>query len=159
MSRFRNKPALQTGGSNRMVEALMAFRHVYMAMKSTTPSWSIDLAYRTRKQIAAPTEHQSNSVRAQMMSAPISSGGRSHIKADLIRLWMISYLQNPRTALMITVDVPAFVRLPPELTHSQIEDCFSRLRLDLHSRPTVPFVSIHDERTMHHKLHNKPLGK
>ena len=159
MSRFRNKPALQTGGSNSTVEVLMASNPVYMAMKSTRPSWSIDLAYRTRKQIATPTEHQSNTVRAQMMSAPISSGGRSHIKADLIRLWMNSCIQNPRTALMITVDVPAFGRLPPELTYSQIEDCFPRLRLDLHSRPTVPFGSIHEEPTLHHKLHNKPLGK
>lgn len=60
---------------------------------------------------------------------------------------------------MITVDVPAFGRLPPELTYSQIEDCFPRLQLDVHSPPKMPFGSIHEEPTLHNKLHNKPLGK
>lgn len=159
ISRFRNQPALQTGGSNSTVEVLMVFKPGYLAMKSTRPSWSIDLSYRTSKQLATPTEHQGKTVRAQMMSAPISAGCRSHIKTNLIRLWMKSCIQNPRTALMITVDVPAFGRLPPELTYSQIEDCFPRLRLDVHSPPTMPFGSIHEEPTLHNKLHNKPLGK
>lgn len=118
ISRFRNQPALQTRGRNSTVEVLMVLKPVYMAMKSTRSSWSIGLAYRTSKQFATPTEHQSNTMRAQMMSAPISTGSRSRIKADFIRLWMNSCIQNPSTALMITVDVPGLGRLPPELTYS-----------------------------------------
>lgn len=155
---FRSQIIFQIGGKNNTIEVLMAFNPVHMAMKSTRPSWSIDLAYRTSSKLPTPTELQCNAMRVQIMSTPIPMGSKCRIKADLIRLWMNSCIRNPRTALMITVGVPAFSHLPPELTYSQIDDCFPRLRLGAHSPPAMPFGSIHEEPILRKKLSNKQLG-
>lgn len=109
--RFRNQPALQTGGRNSTIKVLMIVKPVYMAMKSSRSSWNIDLACRTSNQLASPIEHQSNRVRAHMLSSPNPIGGKGRVKAYLTPLGMNSRIRNPRTALMITVDVPAFSHL------------------------------------------------